>query len=245
MQKTEQKIRAALVETFTAQGVPLKYEYQLSDTINSALKDSLEAEIDADNVLNFRQLESIRKAAKEKDTIEEARALIKATFADLGEPERIAEALQCLNFNGLSIWRLTEKNKLTPEQRARIEKEKPRANFAYFIDDKKLTLSISLTEWMNDGRMYCSHAREHRAHIDALFKLHFKTETPALLDFLKTEVIGAGCFGSEKDGGLTVRLFKNGRLDIEGLDSAKLRELNDMIERRLNEIGEHVIVFRK
>ena len=69
--------------------------------------------------------------------------------------------------------------------------------------------------------------------------------TPALLDFLKTEVIPADTFGTKKAGGLTVRFYKNGRLDIEGLPAAKMRELNDMIEARLKALGEHIIVFRK
>lgn len=242
MQQTEDKIRAALLATFAAQGAPCKYEYQLSEAITSALRDRIEAEIDANNTLDFRKLDEIRKGAQAQPTLEAGLDWVRVHFHSTDRFNRIEEALDCLHYNGGGIWQLEREKKISEAQKARIEKENPRATFAFFLDDKKLSLCLSLSEW-GEGRMYCSNAREYYAHIRALFTHHFNAPMPEALNFLKTEVISAGCFGTEKEGGLTVRLFKNGRLDIEGLDAGKMRELNDMIEKKLQK--EHTIVFRK
>jgi len=240
MQKTEQKIRAALCATMAEQGVLTQYEYQFNEAIESALRDALDREIDAHNVLKFRVLEPLRKAAKEKETLEEALKLIRDTFAGMTAEDRITEALLHLNTWGASLYELERDKKITAEERAKMEKENDGAVYAYYLSEKKLSFSIGLDNTWGEGRAYCTNAREHYAHIRALFELHFKQTMPALLDFLKTEVIAAEAFSTHKDGALIVRLFKNGRLDIEGLDTGKIKEIN----ARLAKTKRGVIIWK-
>lgn len=241
MQKTKEKLRAALVATMAQHGAPTKYEYQFSEAIESALRDAIEREIDAGNRLNFRALDAIRKAAKEKDTLEEALELVRKTFESLTEEDRITEALQRLNIWGGSLRQMEREKKITAEERANFEKEKKGAHYAHFLSEKKLSFSLGLQEW-GDGRMYCTNAREHYAHLKALFELHFKQPMPELLSFLKSEVIEAGCFGTDKENGLTIRLFKNGRLDIEGMDAGKIAEINARLSKMCKDYS--VIIWK-
>ena len=212
---TKEGIKAEILAVFEAKGCPLKYDYMLSEAVNNSFRDAIEKKINECNTLDFRKLDGVRKTAENSSTLEASLDTVREHFQSLTPEMRIKEALQCLKPHGSSLYELEHSGKMTKEERAEFEKAHPHINYVFYLSEKRLSFQFNITDW-GGGRKYNSNAREHKAHLKALFAHLFTRPMPDFIsELFGNEVIGADAFTTYESGGVKARLYKSGRFDLE------------------------------